>query len=132
MAVIGLTLFPLAFPLPGEPRLPLDTLVSRINLIPFYFGKSVRLAFSLKGEQFANILLTIPYGFLLPFFKQITFPKFLIYAFGIGLGIELTQLCLIIITGGGFYRVADINDVLFNATGALLGYAIRALLSTRR
>jgi len=41
----------------------------------------------------------------------------------VGLVIEITQYMLDLVIGGA-YRTVDANDVLFNAIGILLGYAI--------
>jgi glycopeptide antibiotics resistance protein len=124
MFVVGLTIFPLIFPLQGEQRLPTANLLSRVNLVPFYFGRGVRFSLRLKSEQMLNILMLVPFGLILPMITRINLKRFVWLAVGIGLSIELIQLFLIFITGGSYYRIADINDVLFNFIGAMFGFGI--------
>ena len=70
-----------------------------------------------------NIFLTIPFGFGLNFLARVKPRNFLWLAVAVGLGFEFTQLVLSIAFRSG-YRAVDINDVLLNATGILLGYAL--------
>jgi glycopeptide antibiotics resistance protein len=117
------TLFPL--PLDGETRDFMReqgvTFMSRVNLIPFYFGQFAQTEGFLVSAQ--NIILTMPFGFGLSFIAKFKAKDFLWLALGAGLGIEITQL--VISLGLGFpYRIIDINDVLFNATGVLIGYGL--------
>jgi glycopeptide antibiotics resistance protein len=126
MLVAALTIFPLFFPLEGESRRSIGDILARVNLVPFYQMPSARLPFRLRGEMVANILMTIPFGLLLPLLARIKAWVFPLLAVGFGLTIELTQLGLNIYSGDRF-RVADINDVIFNFTGAMIGYAIYLL-----
>jgi glycopeptide antibiotics resistance protein len=75
-----------------------------------------------------NVLMTIPFGFGLPFIIKGTFKKIAIAGFLIGVIIESLQG----ITGllnGYTLRIVDINDVIFNFTGTLIGYSIFKLFS---
>lgn len=63
-----------------------------------------------------NIALLIPLGFLLPFvYQNITWKKTLVLAVAAGLAIETTQTVLRV-------GIFDIDDVILNALGVMLGY----------
>lgn len=49
-------------------------------------------------------------------------------AVAVGVGIETTQLILSVVLGG-VYRSVDINDVLMNAIGVLIGYGFFRVFS---
>ena len=92
-----------------------------VNLIPFYFGPFTPLAFAWPG-LLLNTLLTMPVGFGISFithFRLQNLPR-LVVAFGVG--IEGVQLLISLILGYA-YRTIDMNDVICNSLGVLLGYA---------
>ena len=65
---------------------------------------------------FGNIALFVPIGFLVPFILQgVTWRTALALAVAAGLAIEATQVVL----GVGIF---DIDDVLLNALGVMIGY----------
>lgn len=68
-----------------------------------------------------NIYLTIPFGFGINFIKPMRDKAILWMSVGVGLTIELLQLVLSLWIGFP-YRVVDINDIMMNAVGVLLGY----------
>lgn len=123
MLVAALTLFPWIFPPRGGVRLPLAEILARVNLTPFHLGPAARFAFRLRGEMILNIFLTVPFGLLLPMLLRLRRRAFLGYALGIGLSIELGQLLLNLVTGR-VIRVTDVNDVILNFSGALIGYCV--------
>lgn len=90
------------------------------NLIPFK-------GFSLE-TSLLNILLTMPFGFGLPFVYKSNFKRIVIASIIIGVIIESLQLIIGLINGFTF-RVVDINDVIFNFIGSMIGYAIFVLFS---
>ena len=91
----------------------------QLNLIPFFIN-----GHSLTREFYQNIFLTIPYGFLIPVIipKNYKFSKFWLLV-GTGLLIEIVQYFIGFLIGY-YYRIIDINDVIANAIGALMGYFI--------
>jgi glycopeptide antibiotics resistance protein len=107
--VLYFTLMPIVVSLPyifNHPYKPM-------NLLPFadYFagrGDTVR-------QIILNIMLMMPFGFLVPLVKKQNMLSCLSWAFLFSLGIELFQPLL-----SGF-RIADITDLITNTTGALLG-----------
>ncbi|MGW5983210.1 VanZ family protein [Bacillus mycoides] len=70
-----------------------------------------------------NILLTIPFGFGFPYIKKTNFKQVVLS--GIVLGFLLENLQLLSALYAGFtFRYVDINDVIFNCMGVILGYGI--------
>jgi glycopeptide antibiotics resistance protein len=94
-----------------------------INLIPFYFGNCFILPAQCTRGVVENILLTIPFGFGINFLARVRPRGIFWLALAVGLGFELSQFCISMLFKSGF-RGTDINDVIFNATGVLLGYAL--------
>lgn len=87
-----------------------------INLIPLITLTPLDLKTSLL-----NILLLIPFGFGLPFITNFRLKKIVFMGALFSISIELLQL----ITGLAAkttFRIADINDVIFNTIGAAIGY----------
>ncbi len=93
-----------------------------INLIPFYFGPYPDLTRVIR-ISILNIVLTIPFGFGLNFLTHVSFKRFLLIAVLLGFGLEVAQFILSLLLGY-FYRIVDVNDVMFNALGVIVGYSI--------
>jgi glycopeptide antibiotics resistance protein len=94
-----------------------------INLIPFYFDTCWDLPRPCAIGIYQNILMTVPFGFGISFIARVK-PRDLPWlAVGLGLAIEIAQFALDLAMGGS-YRTVDVNDVLFNAMGVLLGYGM--------
>ena len=70
-----------------------------------------------------NIILFIPLGIMLPFLwkKYNTLSETLIFGFSMSLAIELLQILT--------YRATDINDLIANTVGAVLGYFLFRMIS---
>lgn len=89
-----------------------------MNLIPL----AELTLYDLK-TSLLNILLFIPFGFGLPFITRLRVKKVIIYGALFSIVIELLQL----ISGsmaGITFRIADINDVIFNTIGVTVGYIL--------
>ena len=91
-----------------------DTIIS---LIPFKFRKMENMF-----ELIANTILFIPLGVLLPSLwkKFESFSNTVLVGFGLSLIIEMLQLLNI--------RATDIDDLIMNTLGAIIGYIIYSLL----
>ena len=89
-----------------------------MNLIPFITLTPQDLKTSLL-----NILLLIPFGFGLPFITNFRMKKIVVIGALFSILIEFLQL-----TTGRVakitFRIADINDVIFNTAGAAIGYIL--------
>jgi len=110
--VLYVTLMPIIVSLPfifDHPYTPM-------NLIPFddYFSE--------RGDTICQILLNVimmmPFGFLLPVVKKQTILSCLVWTFLFSLGIEVLQPLI-----NGF-RSADITDLITNTFGGFLGYLL--------
>ncbi|MEI6947952.1 VanZ family protein [Paraflavisolibacter sp. H34] len=99
------------------------------NLVP-----TSRIRYYLRGEEplepavqnlAGNILLFVPFGFLLPWIhaRLAAYRKVFVAAALASLSLELLQLAL---ACGDF----DVDDLLLNTLGALLGYGCFVLLPT--
>lgn len=94
--------------------------MDNVNLIPFYFGPGISLANALSGI-ILNTLLTMPIGFGINFIVHFQ-PRDLLRLVAIfGFGIEGMQLLISLLLGYP-YRAIDVNDVIFNSLGVVLGY----------
>lgn len=89
-----------------------------LNLIPLATLTVADLRTSLL-----NILLLVPFGFGLPFIANLRMKRVVAAGVLLSLSIELLQLVTGRI-GGVTFRVADINDVIFNSVGVVVGYLL--------
>lgn len=129
LVLIGLTLFPIPIQEGPESRQTAAHILSRINFIPFNFGNLFELHPNVVRRQLVgNILLTIPFGLVFPALVRVHARAIPWLAILIGLTIETAQL-LVSLAIGAAYRGVDINDVLLNSAGALLGYLFFSLLT---
>lgn len=106
------------------------TLSTMVNLIPGNYGNMFSdLAAGMIGpniifwEIFGNILLTVPFGLGVSLFSPMPGRRIIGWALAAGLTLEGIQF-LIMVGIGPNTRAVDINDVLLNALGVLVGYAI--------
>ncbi|WP_078551686.1 VanZ family protein [Bacillus alkalicellulosilyticus] len=79
-----------------------------------------------------NILMLVPFGMYIPFLKSsVTSVKTVAkYGFMLSLSFEVLQMVIRITLGSG--RSSDINDLLANTAGAVIGFLIiKAMLSYR-
>ncbi len=91
------------------------------TILPYLLGEkgSVIAFFELAG----NIGLLVPVGFIAPFvFKNMTWKKTLLLALAAGLVLEGMQVVLRV-------GIFDIDDVILNALGVMIGYWIFILLA---
>ena len=126
--LIGGTLFPID--LSADTRAIMQrelTFAERMNLIPFYFGPYGSLWRS-RYMLLSNILLTVPFGFGIGFVTRVRPRDLRWLPWAVGFGIEGAQLGIGLLLGYP-YRVLDINDVLMNALGVLVGYGLFWLLA---
>jgi glycopeptide antibiotics resistance protein len=112
--VLYFTLMPIITSLPfifNHPYTPM-------NLVPFIdvtFGRG-----DFARQIGLNIIMTIPFGFLMPLVKKgnTSLLKIVFYTFLLSLGIELLQP---LINGT---RSSDITDLITNVLGGIIGYII--------
>jgi glycopeptide antibiotics resistance protein len=92
-----------------------------INLVPFYYPYSVIPEF-IWLRIFQNTLLTVPFGFGVSFVVRLKPRHFLWLVPAIGFGIGLTQFILMVLVL--VTRIIDIDDVILNSLGVLIGYLL--------
>ena len=110
----------------------------RTQLIPFNFVKDLirespfRLANvhtyvkAIKHSTFYvplyNIFLTVPFGMYLRYYFKKSKLDIIIYSFFLSLFFELTQLTGLYFIYPRGYRLFDVDDLILNTVGGLLGY----------
>lgn len=101
----------------GMPTLQFMRFELSITLIPF-----IPMLADLKNT-ILNIILFVPLGIMLPFLwkKYHSLKNTAIFSFLLSLSIELLQILT--------YRATDINDLIANTLGAILGYFIFSIVS---
>jgi len=84
---------------------------------------------SIVLEPLFNVLLVLPFGVYLRYFYKFTLKKTVIASFLLSLFFELTQLSGLYFIYPRPYRLADVNDLITNTFGGLLGYWITPLFT---
>ncbi len=100
-----------------------------LNLVPFRvligsFRDHLTAGYLIRVHG-GNLLLLVPYTLLGPMLWPALrrWWKAMLVGLGLSTGIELGQLALSLVVGG-FYRSVDIDDVILNTAGAMLGYVL--------
>lgn len=103
--------------------------IRAVNLVPLRtITSQLRWAGMISTVNLAaNLLAFLPFGFLLPlaYSKTTGLWKTLVLSLGLILGIELFQLVTFL---GSF----DVDDILLNMVGALVGYGVFRLLFQKK
>ncbi len=127
--LISVTLFPMPIDanlikdMKDETYIPF---VSGNNFIPFYFFVDVYhegLQYYVIRSLGGNLILLLPIGLLFPFLfaKLNNVKRILLTGFFISLFIELIQLSFSVYIGS-IYRSFDVDDLILNTLGTLIGY----------
>lgn len=77
-----------------------------------------------------NILLTVPFGIYLRYYFECKWYKALIFGFFLSLFFELTQLSGLYGIYPRAYRLFDVDDLILNTTGTMLGFLITPLIAS--
>lgn len=117
-ALVSVTLFPLQVVVGQYAG---EVTFDSLNVVPFI---------TIDARTFAlNVILFIPFGFLLPLTSNQRAPwKVTAWGAVLSLTIELIQLASSVLLGSG--RTSDVNDLVANTIGTLLGYGVIRLAST--
>ena len=107
------------FSLTGIPSVNELVLDVSVNVVPL-----LEIIGDIKGAVL-NVLLFVPLGILLPLFwsKYRSFARVALFGLLLSLRIEFLQIFT--------FRYSDVNDLLTNTAGAVLGYLIAQLLLRR-
>jgi glycopeptide antibiotics resistance protein len=124
VGVAHFVLLPLRFdPTAAEQAGPID-LGRLVELRPFFLSGTEAMPTS---QALLNILLTVPFGFGLPFVAGVRGRDILAVGIPFSIGIELAQLLADALYLALPTWSVDVNDVLLNSLGVALGYgAFRA------
>lgn len=76
-----------------------------------------------------NIFLTLPFGIYLRYYFRCSWKKTLLFTFLLTLSFECIQLSALFGIYPRPYRIFDVDDLLCNTLGGMLGYVITPLLS---
>ena len=71
-----------------------------------------------------NIVMTVPFGIYLRYYFRCGFRKCVLYTFLLSLFFELTQLSGLYFIYPRSYRLFDVDDLLGNTLGGIIGYGI--------
>ena len=93
-----------------------------MNLVPFIDVSSGRGDFI--RQIVLNVIMTIPFGFLLPLVKneKINLIQIIFYTFLLSLSIEILQPLI------NDFRSSDITDLITNILGGIIGYIFYLIL----
>lgn len=101
--------------------------IHETNLIPFKILAETYMEVFVKGNVtyfliniLGNIILFMPFGLVIPLLWKVSCKRTIMIGFCISLCIEVSQLFMA--------RVTDIDDLILNTTGVLLGVAVYSLL----
>lgn len=75
-----------------------------------------------------NIFLTIPFGMFLRYYFKKSLTQTIVYSLLLSLFFELTQLSGLYFIYSGPYRLFDVDDLLLNTLGGVVGYYLAPLL----
>jgi glycopeptide antibiotics resistance protein len=135
--VISVTLFPLPIGFHYEydnlfrsiNLVPLATIINNISQIGTAYDGDVFFMISLIVRNVGgNVLLLMPLGFLAPIVWNKAKGLKAATLLGLGVSITIELLQLLESFGGGWGRVTDIDDVICNVVGAIIGYLIYVLI----
>lgn len=78
-------------------------------------------------EPFYNVLMTIPFGVFLRYYFKRTWWETLLYSFSLSMFFELTQLSGLYGLYPRPYRLFQVDDLILNTTGGLIGFILTPL-----
>lgn len=109
--------------------LPSFEAVARMNgpemqMIPFMFVSDMAKDFKVLFQVLFNVLVTVPFGIYLRYYFRCSLRKTILCSFLLSLFYELTQLTGLYFIYPGSYRLFDVDDLMANTLGGLLGYGL--------
>lgn len=121
---LGVTLFPL--PLGGLE--PFAVPYSNVQLVPLD-TITLLLQGSQSGRQLGgNLLLLAPMGLLVPIAWRAARPFWRTVAWGVAVSVTIEVLQFLFgVLAGEFYRVVDVDDVILNVLGVVVGRMVFAV-----
>ena len=131
-------------PLPNPEEVAKLT-TPRYQLLPFYFIidlvrhanttlQGTTLAFAIvKDPEFyttiLNVLMFVPFGIYMRYYFKLSLKKTILFSFLFSLFIETTQLSGLYFIYPRPYRLFDVDDLIINTLGGLIGYTIAPIIT---
>ena len=111
---------------PRVQLIPFDFLIDFVSKSSFNIMDIHTYISAMKESYFYvpifNIILTIPFGMFLRYFFKCNMKETIIYTFLLSLFFELTQLSGLYFIYPRGYRLFDVDDLLLNTLGGVLGF----------
>jgi len=120
--VVAFTILPFRVDAEYRMRPPFDPVVV---IEPFFLGRPEAMSLS---QYVGNVVLGIPFGLLVPFLRRMPLPQVLVAGLGFSLVIEAFQWVATKLMLAFPSRAVDINDVILNTVGVLIGVAAFAVV----
>ncbi len=100
----------------------------QIQLIPGYsvYDAAKNPSFSAVAQILFNIVMTMPFGAYLKYYWKMDMKKITVLSFALTLFIEVGQLTGLFFLYSGSYRLCDVDDLICNTLGGVLGAWIAA------
>ncbi|MCL2254280.1 MAG: VanZ family protein [Lachnospiraceae bacterium] len=128
-------------PLPDPKTLaPIESIRQHVNFIPFKFAYDFSLQTTLKltdirtyfpalkqmvfFQPVFNIILTVPFGVYIGYYFKQNLKKTMLFTFCLSLFFEISQLSGLFGLYPRPYRLADVDDLMLNTFGGVIGYKI--------
>ena len=122
----------MALTTPTTQLIPFNFITDFINNSGFVLNDFSTYITALKSSQFIvpifNIILTIPFGAYLHYYFKYSFKKTVLWSFLLSLFFELTQVTGLYFIYPRGYRLFDVDDLILNTFGGLIGYFVGSLL----
>lgn len=117
---------------PTTQLIPFDFMRDILN-IPFNWKNLSSYLDLIKSPAFYiaafNILLTVPFGIYLRYYFECKWYKALTFGFLLSIFFELTQLSGLYGIYPRAYRLFDVDDLILNTAGTMLGFLITPLIA---
>ena len=122
----------LALTTPRTQLIPFNFITDFINNSGLVISDVTTYLTAIKSNQFIvplfNLILTIPFGAYLHYYFKYDLKKTVLYSFLLSLFFELTQLTGLYFIYPRGYRLFDVDDLILNTCGGLIGYFVGSLL----
>jgi glycopeptide antibiotics resistance protein len=118
-------------PLPSEGYFDIiPPLSEQVQLIPFncFFETNLLRSPVASAVIIFNLFLTVPLGIFLRFLFGFKFGKTMLAGFAFSLLCEITQITGLFFIYPAPYRIFDVDDLIINTLGAVVGYFIFPLV----
>nr|WP_231505705.1 VanZ family protein [Bacillus sp. EB01] len=135
--VVSVTLFPIPIGFEMDYKnffrsiniVPLVSIIRNISQVGTAYDGDVFFMISLIVRNVVgNILLLMPFGFLLPIVSNKIRGLKSVAILGLAVSVTIELIQLLESFGGGWGRITDIDDVICNLLGVVIGYLIYVVI----